>query len=101
MSSLLRAFRKKSPFVFLGLAAMAVLTSGQSAPAFAPEGDLMKVKGYSPEVIKVTDQQRSRQEWKEPAILRQKPMEKFLRNFYYGEWTNGIDDFGSQVIRDN
>lgn len=81
----------------LGLA----LTSGRNALAFAPDGELMKVKGYSPEVIKVADQQRSRQEWKEPALLRQKPMEKFFHNIYYGEWTNGMDDFGAQVIRDN
>lgn len=80
---------------------MASIGLGQSAFAFAPEGDLMKIKGFSPEVIQVTSQQRSRQEWREPAIPKQRPMERFFHNVYYGEWTGGIDEFGSQVIREN
>ena len=69
--------------------------------AFAPDSDLMKIKGYSPEVIQVADQQRSRQEWREPSTLRQSPVERFFHNVYYGEWTEGVDDFGSQVLRKN
>jgi hypothetical protein len=69
--------------------------------AYAPDSELMKIKGYSPEVIQVADQQRSRQEWREPSTIRQSPVERFFHNIYYGEWTNGVDDFGNQVIRSN
>jgi hypothetical protein len=69
------------------------------ASAFEPDGKLLKIKGFSPEVVKVADIQRSRQEWKEPAVPRQSPVEKFFHNVYYGEWTGGLDEFGSQVLR--
>lgn len=69
------------------------------AHAYLPEGDLLKIKGYSPEVIQAAAKQRSRQEWKEPSAPKQSPTEKFFHNIYYGNWTGGIDDFGSQVIR--
>lgn len=80
----------------LGLFSM----SFQAAQAYAPEGDLLKIKGYSPEVIEATDNQRSRQEWRQPAAPKLKPLEKFFHNVYYGDWTGGVDDFGSQIIRD-
>lgn len=83
------------------LAAIAVLSMGsQMAQAYAPEGDLLKIKGYSPEVIEATDSQRSRQEWRQPAAPKLNPVEKFMHNIYYGDWTGGVDDFGSQIIRD-
>jgi hypothetical protein len=87
------------------IAALAAVISlgglqGQTAQAYAPEGDLMRIKGYSPEVIEATDSQRSRQEWRQPSAPRMAPIEKFFHNIYYGDWTGGVDDFGSQVIRD-
>lgn len=75
--------------------------TGNQALAYAPEGDLMKIKGYSPEVIDTANSQRSRQEWREPSAPKQTPMEKFFHNIYYGNWTGGVDDFGSQVIREH
>jgi hypothetical protein len=71
------------------------------ALAYAPEGDLMKVKGYSPELIQLTSGQRSRQEWKQAAPPKKSPTERFMHNIYYGEWINNVDEFGAQVIRDH
>jgi|GEM_PF-1888418 len=68
--------------------------------AYAPENDLMKIKGYSPEVIQLTETQRSRQEWKEASAPKLGPVERFFHNIYYGEWTGDIDQFGSGVLRD-
>lgn len=76
------------------------LASGHAAFAYSPEEDLMKIKGYSPELIETTDTQRSRQEWREPSAPRRTPMEKFFHNIYYGNWTGDVDDFGSQIIRE-
>jgi hypothetical protein len=93
-----------SPRLFsltLAVAAVFGAWGGSTARAFAPEEDLMKVKGYSPEVIRVTDVQRSRQEWRTPVEPTQTPVERFFHNIYYGEWTEGIDTFGEQIIRDH
>jgi hypothetical protein len=83
------------------LVGAATLGLNHAALAFAPEGDLLEVKGYSPELVQLTDQQRSRQEWRSPSIPKQTPVEKFFHNIYYGEWTESVDDFGSQVLRDH
>jgi hypothetical protein len=96
---------KKQWTVSLGIALGAgiLLTHfvGSQALAYVPEGDLLKIKGYSPEVIETADHQRSRQEWKEPSAPKQSPMEKFFHNIYYGDWTGSVDEFGSQVLRGN
>jgi len=74
-----------------------ILLSG-AALAYAPEGELMRIKGYSPEVIKATDTQRSRQEWRQPAAPRRSNLEKFFHNIYYGEWTEDTQDMGYKTI---
>ncbi len=96
----------QSAGVIKAMATGVVLAGGlvmlaQSAMAFAPEGDLMKIKGYSPELIQVADKQRSRQEWRTPSIPKQGNKERFLHNIYYGDWTGSMDDFGSGIIRGN
>lgn len=75
------------------------ILSGNQALAYAPEGDLLKIKGYSPEVIEISNAQRSRQEWKEPSPPKQSPTERFFHNIYYGDWTGPVDSFGSGVMR--
>ena len=83
---------------------MGILLSGMLANqafAYAPEGDLMKVKGYSPELIELTSGQRSRQEWKQAAPPRKSTTERFFHNIYYGEWMGSVDEFGAQVLRDH
>jgi hypothetical protein len=75
------------------------LTAGTSAWAYAPENDLLKIKGYSPEVIQTASTQRSRQEWREPAPPKLSPTARFFRNIYTGNWTDSVDEFGSTVIR--
>lgn len=89
--------------VFVSLVALSIaafsVSIGASAWAFAPEGDLMKIKGYSPEEIQTAINQRSRQEWREPSAPKSSPMERFFHNIYYGNWTNDVDEFGSTVIR--
>jgi len=79
--------------------ALAGILSGQ-ALAYSPENDLMKIKGYSPEVIQLTETQRSRQEWKEASAPKLGPVERFFHNIYYGDWTGDIDQFGSGIIRE-
>lgn len=95
----MKAFAKH---LTLGIALTAGMMSlaGQ-ALAYAPEGDLMKIKGYSPEVIQTANLQRSRQEWKEPAAPSKSTKERFFHNIYYGDWVGPIDDFGAEVLRKN
>lgn len=70
-------------------------------PAFAlaPDMDLMRIKGYSPEVIHTVEVQRNRQEWRVPMTPRHSPLERILYNIYYNDWTGSMDEFGSYVIR--
>ncbi|WP_373531991.1 hypothetical protein [Vampirovibrio sp.] len=92
----------KQPHPFLSLTlAIGAMTLASSAFAYAPENDLMKIKGYSPEVIQTANQQRNRQEWKEASVQTKTTTEKFFHNIYYGNWMGPIDDFGSEVIRQN
>jgi hypothetical protein len=81
-------------FVLAGFVASHGLAFG-----YAPEPDLMKIKGYSPEIIKTTDVQRSRQEWRQPPAPDMTPKERFFHNIYYNNWTGSVDEFGSSVIR--
>ena len=83
--------------VGLGVAA---LLHGAPALAYAPEGDLMKTKGYSPEVIQLAQTQRSRQEWRATAPPKMTPTERFFHNVYYGDWTGDVDQFGSMILRE-
>jgi hypothetical protein len=68
--------------------------------AYTPDEELMQVKGYSPELITVTDTQRSRQEWKQPVTPTLSPKQRFLHNIFYNNWTGSVDEFGSQIIRE-
>jgi hypothetical protein len=81
--------------------ALGILAMSSSAFAYTPENDLMKIKGYSPEVIQTANQQRNRQEWKEASVQSKSTTEKFFHNIYYGNWTGSIDDFGSEIIREH
>ncbi|MBX2861024.1 MAG: hypothetical protein KTR14_07305 [Vampirovibrio sp.] len=67
--------------------------------AYAPEPDVMEIKGYSPEIINTTQVQRNRQEWRKPPAPPMTPREQFFHNIYYNNWIGGVDPFGSQVIR--
>ncbi|HEY9745604.1 MAG TPA: hypothetical protein V6C99_05250 [Oculatellaceae cyanobacterium] len=84
----------------LSLLAFGLSISASGAWAFAPDNELMKVKGYSPEVIHIADTQRSRQEWREPAPPRLTPLQRFFHNIYKGNWTESVDEFGYGVLRD-
>lgn len=81
------------------LAVNALILLATPSLAYAPDGDLMKIKGYSPEVIQTANQQRSRQEWKEPSVQTKSTTEQFFHNIYYGNWMGPLDDFGAEVIR--
>lgn len=93
--------QSKTNFTTGIIAATAAMILTGPAFAYAPEGDLMKIKGYSPEVIQTASMQRSRQEWKEPSRPTKTTVEKFFHNIYYGNWMGPVDDFGNEVIRDN
>lgn len=87
-----------------GLLAASLLVLGsavQQASAYAPEGDLMRIKGYSPALIDTTGTQRSRQEWREPQAPERSAMENFFHNIWTNNWTGSFDEFGSTIIRDN
>lgn len=84
----------------LGAGLVAGMMLGAQAWAYSPENDLMKIKGFSPEVIQLTETQRSRQEWKEASAPKLGPVERFIHNVYYGDWTGDIDQFGSGILRD-
>jgi hypothetical protein len=92
--------KEKSLGLGLCMVALAGLALVGQAMAYTPENDLMKIKGYSPEVIQLTETQRSRQEWKEASAPKLGPVERFIHNIYYGDWTGDIDQFGSSVIRE-
>lgn len=70
------------------------------ALAYAPEAELLKTKGYSPEIINTMEAQRSRQEWRQPPAPILSPIKRFMHNIYYNEWTGSIDEFGAQVLRE-
>jgi hypothetical protein len=98
---------RSSCFRFKGLASLALLltltfaaVSALSASAQEPDPMLLKIKGYSPELIRYAGVQRSRQEWKEPPPPSQTPMQRVLHNIYYSKWTDSMDAFGSTIIRD-
>ena len=79
---------------------MALLAvTGSQAFAYGPEGDLLKIKGYSTETIQAVDIERSRMEWRQPAAPRMSPKEKFFHNIYYGDWIGEVDDFGNTTMR--
>ncbi len=80
------------------LSLSAFLAQGVSQ-AYAPEDDLLKIKGYSPELIRMTDTQRSRQEWREPQAPVRTPVENAFHNIFYNNWTGSFDEFGSNIIR--
>ena len=82
-------------------ALMLGMMSANAALAYSPEGDLMEVKGYSPEVIELANRQRSRQEWRQAPAPKHSPVEKFFHNIYYGDWTGNVDGFGERVLREH
>lgn len=91
---------KKSMGKFLALILVGgAMASGNIAFGFAPEPELLKIKGFSPEIISVTETQRSRQEWRVPAPPRMSPMERFFSNIYYNDWIGNVDSFGDYIIR--
>jgi hypothetical protein len=85
--------------IVMGAALLMGVTYNTVAFGFAPEPDLMKIKGYSPETINITQTQRNKQEWRAPHAPNMSPMERFFHNIYFNDWTGNIDEFGSQIIR--
>jgi len=71
------------------------------AHAYTPEGDLMKIKGYSPELVETTNVQRSRQEWRTPSVPKRSPFQQLLHNIWSGNWSDDLDPPGFSVIRDH
>lgn len=72
----------------------------QQAFAHEPDPMLLRIKGYSPELIRFSNVQRSRQEWKEPVPQALTPIEQFMKNVVSNNWTGSFDEFGYEVIRD-
>ena len=90
-------------FQWLSLGAASLIISTAIAPlahAYAPEAELMQLKGYSPEVISTAADQRKRQEWRQASTPVMTPMEHFWHNVVYNNWTGSVDPFGAQVLRD-
>ncbi|MEB3206000.1 MAG: hypothetical protein VKK59_01465 [Vampirovibrionales bacterium] len=81
---------------------MALLASQLVAPvlAYEPTRTLMDVKGYSNETIRHAEVQRDRQQWIAPNPDPLTPTQRLWRNFYYGDWTATVDDFGREKLRE-
>jgi hypothetical protein len=91
---------KKAIGIALGVGfLLAGMAMPNTASALAPEPDLLKIKGFSPEVIQVTETQRSRQEWRTPQAPTLSPMGRFVHNIYYNDWIGSLDAFGDSIIR--
>jgi hypothetical protein len=79
----------------LAFASLAMLLIPAFSWAYTPENTLLKVKGYSQEVVNSTEHQRTRQEWKTTPLQPQPTAkEKFLHNLYRGDWLESLDDMG-------
>lgn len=68
--------------------------------SFAPEDELMKIKGYSPMMVKLVETQRSKQEWRDSGAPVLTPAQRFVHNIYYNNWTGSMDAFGSEQLRE-
>ena len=71
-----------------------------SASAYDPTRSLMDAKGYSNETIRHTEVQRDKQQWITPKTDPLTPKQRLWRNFYYGDWTATVDDFGREKLRE-
>ena len=88
-------------WVSMGVASI-LLNAAVALPAlaYAPEPELMQLKGYSPEVVSTAQDQRKRQEWRQLGVQTMTPMERFWHNIMYNNWTGSVDPFGSQILRE-
>ena len=68
--------------------------------AYEPTRSLMDVKGYSNETIRHTEVQRDHQQWIAPKPDPLTYKQRLWRNFYYGDWTANVDDFGREKLRE-
>jgi len=91
----------KSPIWLAPVFALLLLASSMPlAHAYAPEGDLLKTKGYSPALINTIGTQRNRQEWRQPPAPRRTPLGNAMHNIYNNDWIGSFDDFGNRIIRE-
>lgn len=78
---------------------LATLLVASSAYAYSPEPELLELKGYSPQTIRVADVQKHRQEWRNAPPPLLSPTKRFFRNIFYNNWVGSMDEFGYGVIR--
>lgn len=90
--------------VWLILLALGALLSPRANAAnpsgMAPEKDWMLLKGYSHELVTVTDTQRHRQEWRLPPAPLRTPKQQIWRNVVINDPLGNVDPFGSYLIRE-
>ena len=65
----------------------------QQAFAVEPDPVLLRIKGYSPELVRFA-------EWKEPVPQSLTPGQRIIKNIIYNNWLGSMDEFGYEVIRD-
>ncbi|MEW5819281.1 MAG: hypothetical protein AB1782_03750 [Cyanobacteriota bacterium] len=85
----------------LALFAMLVVFLSTGAPTFAwsaNETDLVNT-GFSPEIIRVSNLQRSRMEDMEPIQQERTRCQQFWWNVYHNDWLGSTYLFGHQVIK--
>ena len=84
----------------LALLTLGLIGWGTVANAYAPNPDLLKVKGYSPETISAITTQASRQQWQAPDAPARTPKEQVKRNIFINDWAGNFDPFASIRIRE-
>ena len=78
----------------------AFVLSPAQATGMAPDTDWMLRKGYSHELVTVTDTQRHRQEWRLPPAPLRTPKQQIWRNVVINDPLGNVDPFGSYLIRE-
>ena len=80
------------------MALLAVIPASFAFEGLHPDSDLLKVKGYSPEVIYHTGRQTLRQEWQPQQTPYRSKWEQLRRNLWRNDWTGALDEFGSPSL---
>ncbi|MFN8614497.1 MAG: hypothetical protein U0003_01115 [Vampirovibrionales bacterium] len=65
-----------------------------------PSTQWLLKKGYSHELVTVTDTQRYRQEWRLPPAPLRTPKQQIWRNVVINDPLGNVDPFGSYLIRE-
>ena len=72
-----------------------------AAHAVTPDPDFMEMKGYSPEMVRMMNVSRSRNEWRGTPPPVRSPLKQILHNIWHNHPAGMMDEMGYTVIRDD